>query len=472
MAFRNILGFFPTYLRPPFSECNNTCSSILKTWGYHSTFFDTDTDDYDQDSPDLIQNSKNNVMDAVQQYGTDPSESNFLIIAHDIQYQTVYNLTAFIIEYMQQQGFGLPVTVGQCLGDPEENWYRSAGSPEPSGCAVYPTSSTAPTTTTSQPPPTGSLTVSTDGTCANGNTCLGSVFGNCCSQAGWCGSTSDYCGDGCQTSYGECGAAGESSSVAPTTTTTSSASPTGSLTVSTDGTCANGNTCLGSIFGNCCSQAGWCGSTSDYCGDGCQAFYGDCGSSSTTTSAAPPTGSLTVSTDGTCANGNTCLGSTFGNCCSQHGFCGSTSDYCGDGCQAFYGDCDGSSASSTTTTTTKTTTTTTKATTTTTKAATTTTKATTTTTKAATTTTTTKATATTTTKATTSLTCTANNCLRNLQDARYSSSASAFCSTYTTTVNAATSAIPTYLGNCHGSPSSVSSACSCLLATKPTAAWG
>jgi hypothetical protein len=52
----------------------------------------------------------------------------------------------------------------------------------------------------------------------------------------------------------------------------------------------------------CCSQAGWCGSTSAYCGGGCQTKYGTCN-----------TGSL-VSNDGSCggANGYTCTGSTFG----------------------------------------------------------------------------------------------------------------------------------------------------------------
>ncbi|KAH8821383.1 phosphoesterase family-domain-containing protein [Xylogone sp. PMI_703] len=65
--------------------------------------------------------------------------------------------------------------------------------------------------------------------------------------------------------------------------------------------------------------------------------------------------------------------------------------------------------------------------------------------------------------------CSSNNCLRQLKDSRYSSKASAFCSTYTTAVNTVASMIPDYLGNCNGSPSAVSSACSCLSAT-PTAA--
>ena len=51
--------------------------------------------------------------------------------------------------------------------------------------------------------------------------------------------------------------------------------------ISPDATCglknnAAGNTCKGSSFGNCCSKNGWCGSTSAYCSTGCQSGYGTC----------------------------------------------------------------------------------------------------------------------------------------------------------------------------------------------------
>ncbi|KAF4542164.1 Endochitinase 2 precursor [Lasiodiplodia theobromae] len=51
---------------------------------------------------------------------------------------------------------------------------------------------------------------------------------------------------------------------------------------------------------------------------------------------------LPVSTDGTCgASGQTCEGSTFGNCCSQWGNCGTTDEYCGAAynCDIRYGLC-------------------------------------------------------------------------------------------------------------------------------------
>ncbi|KAK6209024.1 hypothetical protein LQW54_006624 [Pestalotiopsis sp. IQ-011] len=37
----------------------------------------------------------------------------------------------------------------------------------------------------------------------------------------------------------------------------------------------------------------------------------------------------------------TCVGSLYGDCCSANGFCGSTEDHCGVGCQSEYGFCDG-----------------------------------------------------------------------------------------------------------------------------------
>ncbi|KAK3060740.1 hypothetical protein LTS18_007790, partial [Coniosporium uncinatum] len=56
------------------------------------------------------------------------------------------------------------------------------------------------------------------------------------------------------------------------------------------------------------------------------------------------------SADGSCgpANGFTCLGSSFGNCCSEYGWCGRTDLYCGDGCQSEFGTCEGVPVSSTT----------------------------------------------------------------------------------------------------------------------------
>lgn len=62
-------------------------------------------------------------------------------------------------------------------------------------------------------------------------------------------------------------------------------------------------------------------------------------------------------------------------------------------------------------------------------------------------------------------TCNRDNCLRNLVDARYVTSAQAFCSTYTATTTSI--AVPSYIANCGqpAVPSRLSSACSCAFPT-------
>ncbi|KAI0201413.1 glycoside hydrolase superfamily [Astrocystis sublimbata] len=97
-----------------------------------------------------------------------------------------------------------------------------------------------------QPPP------STDGRCGSGTggkVCEGSGFGDCCSSKGYCGSSTDHCGNGCQS--GLCSINSET----------------------TDGTCGaayNDIVCGPWPKGSCCSPAGYCGSSEDHCGPGCQ----------------------------------------------------------------------------------------------------------------------------------------------------------------------------------------------------------
>ncbi|KEZ41908.1 hypothetical protein SAPIO_CDS6604 [Scedosporium apiospermum] len=91
-----------------------------------------------------------------------------------------------------------------------------------------------------------------------------SIEGDCCSRLNYCGRNGSYCGDGCQSDFGVCG----------------------DSNISSDGSCggSRGLTCRGSAEGNCCSARGFCGQTTDYCGDGCQAEFGDCYKSNSTSS--------------------------------------------------------------------------------------------------------------------------------------------------------------------------------------------
>lgn len=160
-----------------------------------------------------------------------------------------------------------------------------------------------------------SAAVSTDGSCGGTNkyTCQGSTFGNCCSQYGWCGSTTAHCGTGCNSAFGTCTGSTPTtlkSSTKPVSTSTRTStipSSTPTKKVSTDATCGSNNggaTCLGSQFGNCCSGSGWCGSTTDYCGSTCQSGYGYCDTNNPSgTSSTKPSGTTSASATPTASGG-------------------------------------------------------------------------------------------------------------------------------------------------------------------------
>ncbi|KAL2069620.1 hypothetical protein VTL71DRAFT_14299 [Oculimacula yallundae] len=67
-------------------------------------------------------------------------------------------------------------------------------------------------------------------------------------------------------------------------------------------------------------------------------------------SGVPANSAMTVSINGECGGTTTCIGSTFGSCCSKWGYCGETSDYCSAnlGCMSGFGKCDGISGRSAT----------------------------------------------------------------------------------------------------------------------------
>jgi hypothetical protein len=193
----------------------------------------------------LIQKSKNIWDTAIN--SSNNNTDNFLEIEHDIHYQTVCDLTDYILASMYKHGYR-SVTVGDCLGDPKVNWYRTPGVATPQ-------------------------TISVDGSCSATVTCLGSTFGPCCSQNGFCGLTDAYCAAGCEPISGSCNDIRNlgniftvSSRETPTSLTSSTdtctqstlPSPTETVT-SMDGSCSSRETCNGSTLGNCCSQYGYCG---------------------------------------------------------------------------------------------------------------------------------------------------------------------------------------------------------------------
>ncbi|OUM59848.1 carbohydrate esterase family 4 protein [Piromyces sp. E2] len=126
------------------------------------------------------------------------------------------------------------------------------------------------------------------GRCGNGVSC---PAGYCCSQYGYCGTTNEFCGVGCQVQFGTCK----------------------SNSISTDGRCGPNYDNKVCPQKECCSLYGWCGTDSDHCGAGCLSHFGRCESS---TSA----GSDNISHDGRCGadNGKVCPDDQ---CCSKYDWC-------------------------------------------------------------------------------------------------------------------------------------------------------
>ncbi|KUJ12994.1 glycoside hydrolase/deacetylase [Mollisia scopiformis] len=119
MAFRNIFGFFPTYLRPPYGYCSGSsnCSPYLTSMGYHIIYWDVDTKDYLNDDPTLIINSENYFAGNTS---SPASGHSYIPLAHDIHLNTALTLVAYMLDTLNARGYKA-VTVGECLGDPRAN---------------------------------------------------------------------------------------------------------------------------------------------------------------------------------------------------------------------------------------------------------------------------------------------------------------------------------------------------------------
>lgn len=114
-ALVGALGILPTYFRPPYLRWTAETLDIMEELGYHIITLDVDTRDWEGD------------YDAAEQkflgalgWGSDSK----LVLAHDIHERTVYEFAEWMIDTAKERGYRL-VTVGECLGDSVDNWYRS-----------------------------------------------------------------------------------------------------------------------------------------------------------------------------------------------------------------------------------------------------------------------------------------------------------------------------------------------------------
>lgn len=100
-ALINIIGKYPTYMRPPYFECGGTCLSVMDTLSYHVINTNLDTFDYDHTGD--IQTSRDIFSNVINP--TNPSSSNFIVLAHDVHQTTVTGLVQHMITTAKNKGY-------------------------------------------------------------------------------------------------------------------------------------------------------------------------------------------------------------------------------------------------------------------------------------------------------------------------------------------------------------------------------
>jgi len=200
---------------------------------------------------------------------SDAGQDCFLQIEHDIHQQVVYNLTDYILTSLFSNGYRA-VTVGECLGDPPANWYRTG----PPGSVIIgtqrPNNPTSRTSVSIRTTVSSRSSVSTRSTIpfpTTRTTSTPSIRTTIPTIRTTVQPTIRTTIQLPTTTAGQ----GTRSTIGPPR-------PTATRGSSTDGTCGNGITCSGTRFGACCSPFGFCGTGNDFCAveNGCQAAWGYC----------------------------------------------------------------------------------------------------------------------------------------------------------------------------------------------------
>ncbi|PFH55857.1 hypothetical protein XA68_17509 [Ophiocordyceps unilateralis] len=116
LLLQNSIQMKPTYMRPPFFSTNETVLAIMKRLEYHVVQSSVDTKDFEFSTEET--NGQ-----AVTKFQNELDAGGSISLMHDIFPTTVSLLVPQALEILRQKQMKL-VTVGECLGDAKQNWYR------------------------------------------------------------------------------------------------------------------------------------------------------------------------------------------------------------------------------------------------------------------------------------------------------------------------------------------------------------
>ncbi len=114
-TFVKMLGFAPRYMRPPYGAHNAAADAQLAALGFRVVAL------WDIDSADTT-----GTTIAVQkaQYTAALTTTAHIGLQHDPLASMAAELVPFLIQWAHQWGLNM-VTLGECIGDPQENWYTN-----------------------------------------------------------------------------------------------------------------------------------------------------------------------------------------------------------------------------------------------------------------------------------------------------------------------------------------------------------
>ncbi|KAF4589725.1 hypothetical protein GQ602_003614 [Ophiocordyceps camponoti-floridani] len=110
---KKIIGKTPTYMRPPFFSTDDRSIKVLTDMQYKIINANIDTKDFENLTPET--NDKSFVT-----YQELFNEGGSISLMHDVHNTTVNQLLPNVIDFLSKTQRQL----GECLGDPPENWYR------------------------------------------------------------------------------------------------------------------------------------------------------------------------------------------------------------------------------------------------------------------------------------------------------------------------------------------------------------
>ncbi|KAJ0414046.1 hypothetical protein BJY00DRAFT_319228 [Aspergillus carlsbadensis] len=113
-----IIGEVPTYMRPPYFDVSAEVLDTMCDLGYKVVTASIDTKDYEHDSEDGICVSYDKFVNELDAGGS-------IVLSHDTHYWTGEALLERMLVEISERGL-TATTVGDCLGEPLDTWYRPA----------------------------------------------------------------------------------------------------------------------------------------------------------------------------------------------------------------------------------------------------------------------------------------------------------------------------------------------------------